>query len=139
RLPAEALLGGAELAADLGRVAVVARDGELPVAEHVVELEEVAGGGARGSLRVEALVELAGDGEAGGAARGGDELPHPAGTGPAVRVRVERALDHGEVLQLVRHPFLGQDLLDHREVRLGALADRPEVAGLAEEEPELRL
>ena len=136
---AGALLEAPRGARDHGRVAVVARERELPVAEAVVQVFEVAGGGARGLLRVQALVDLALGLEAVCAAGGADKLPHAGGAGVAVRRRVEGALDHREVLQLVWHALLGEHALDHREVGVGALAQALHVARPREQKADVAL
>ncbi len=99
---------------------VVGGHGQVPVAELVVEELHVAGVGARGLLGIEALVDV-------GVARqavvgAGHELPHAAGAGAAIDgLRLEARFGHGQVDQVLRHAFFGQNALDHRLVAAGAL------------------
>ena len=80
-LPEVGVAGAADRLLDVAGAGVVGGHGEVPVAELVVEVVEMAGGGASGLLGVKALIEppVAGQTIACGAAA--NELPHTARSG----------------------------------------------------------
>jgi len=111
-------VGPAERGAHTAGPTVEAGQGEVPVAELVVQVAQVPGGRPGGLFRVAPLVDPRVHGKAVPPAGAGHELPHAHGAGPAPGVGVEAALDHGEVLQLLRHALLRQNVLDHGPVHL---------------------
>jgi hypothetical protein len=85
-----------------------------------VEVLQVPGGGAGRLLRVAPLVEPPVELEAVAAAGVRDELPDPLGLGPRVGVRLERALDHGQVGEVLGHALGREHCPDLRQVLLAA-------------------
>ena len=84
---------------------VVGGHGEVPVAELVVEIFQVTGGGAGGFFGILAVVQppVALQAVAGGAA--GHELPHAAGAGARKRQRMKAGFGLRQVNQVLRHAF----------------------------------
>ena len=100
---------------------VVAGHGEIPIAQLVINELHVAGVGARGFLRIEALVHVR-------RARQsvefvvGHELPHTASVRVAIKsARIEARLGHRQIDQVLRHALFGHHPLDHRLVAAAAL------------------
>ncbi len=99
---------------------VVAGGSQIPVAGDLVQPLEIAGRRAGGLHRVAPLLDPGVAREAVDAACGTDELPHAHGLGVALGLVAEARFDHGQVGQILRHPFLREDLPDHRHVHRGA-------------------
>ena len=108
-------------ALDVALAAVVAGQGQVPVAEALVEVAQVAGGGAGGLLGVAALVDVAVDAQAVALAGAADELPRADRPGMGHGVDAEAALDDRQVGQLGRNAFLDQDPSDARQVLAAAI------------------
>src|SRR6266849_8377813 len=92
---------------------VVGSLGELPGAEHRVEVAEIAGRGHRGFLRIETLVHPTVDAEAIATRRRRHELPEAFGPRPRNGHRVESALDHGCEHEVLGQSLAAQDTLAH--------------------------
>ena len=101
--------------------AVIRRQRQVPIAaEHAAERFQIRGRGARGLFRICALVDvpvLLQPVLEGGASH---ELPHALGLGTRLGVRIEGALDDGDVRQVERKPLRAKHLLDHRQVSRAA-------------------
>ena len=67
-------------------------------------------------LGVEAFVDPVGAVQPVFAPGGRHELPQPGSPGVAIGLWNKSTLDHREVFQLVRDPFLAQDLLEHGKI-----------------------
>ena len=85
------------------RSAVVRGDDQCPVAEDVVEVLQVAGGGITGLDGVATLVDEAGHLQSVLLAGGQHELPQPGCSHAAGGAGVQGTLDDGQVLQFQRH------------------------------------
>ena len=121
-----------EAAADLVLARVVGGEGEVPVVEHVVQLPEVLRGGAGRLLGAAALVHPPVLLQAEALAGGGHELPDALRLGAREGAGLERALDEGDVGEVLRDSLGVEDLADAGEVasapreRLGEpVAQRP--------------
>ena len=104
---------------------VVACHGEVPVAELIVDELHVAGVGAGGFFRVEALVDIRVLGQAVKTVVG-HELPHA--TGPAAGpgsgtdgLGIETGFGDGEIDEVLGYALFGEDSLNHGLVSAGAL------------------
>ena len=92
-------VGGGDGPGDGAGAGVVRRQRQGPRAELIAELEQVAGGGAGGSLKVPALVQPVVHLEIEAGRRGGGELPRPRGARGARGLWIKAALDHADVDQ----------------------------------------
>ena len=93
-------------AGDAALAGVVRRQGEVPVAEHLVEVAQVLGRRARRLVGVAALVDVLVDAQPVALAGGADELPGADGAGVGDRPVVEPALDERQIGQPGRQPLL---------------------------------
>jgi hypothetical protein len=107
---------------------VVRGHGEIPVAKLVVEIFQVAGGGAGGFLGVLAVVDPHVVVKARTAAAAAHELPDAASARPRNRQRMESGLGLRQIDQILRHAFLFQSCHDHVVVAAGAGKGALEVA-----------
>ncbi|MNM85039.1 hypothetical protein D3C81_971450 [compost metagenome] len=82
---------------------VVRGQGQVPVAEHVVQAREVVERGIRGGQHIAPLVAEHVLLEVVGLARARDELPHAGRLGRGFRLRIERALHERQQGQLRGH------------------------------------
>ena len=80
---------------------VVGGEDQRPGAEADVEILEQAGRGLGGALGIAARVDPVADLEPVGARGAGHELPDAAGALPRGRARIEAALDHGQVDEIL--------------------------------------
>ena len=112
--------GGADRPAHLHLARVVGSLGQRPRAEHRVEVAQVGGGGHRGLLGIEPLVDPLVHAQSVPARGLGHELPHALGAHARDRPRVVSALDHRGVGELFGHPPALEHVADHREVATGA-------------------
>ena len=114
--------------------AIVGRDGQVPVAELVIEIAQVVGGGAGGLLGIHAVVGVGGLLQAVLIAAPLEELPHAAGGGARYGARDETGFRLRQVNDLLRNAFFVQDALNHGPVAARALQSGEEglVAAIGE-------
>ena len=117
---------------------VVRRLGQCPRAELVVEIAQVGSGGDGRLFGIEPLVDPAVDPEAIPTGRRGHELPQALGSHARYRDRVEAALDHRGVGELLGQSASLEHISDHAEVASGPsdpeIDDVATIAGEAIEE-----
>ena len=104
--------------ADVGRAAVVGGNDQIPVAENLVEVAQVVGGGIAGLDGVAALVDQRVHLQTVLLARSEHELPKTGSPHTRHGLRVEGRLDDGQVLQLQRQPVGLKGFLEDRHVEV---------------------
>ena len=92
---------------------VVRSHRQVPVAELIVQIAQITGGGMRRHFRVLAFIDPPALLQTIFPAREGHELPHPASASLRHCLRQERALRLGQIDQVLRHALLLQDALHH--------------------------
>ena len=108
---------------------VVGGQGQVPVAEHAIELLQVVQRRARGGEHVAPVVAEGVLLEVEVGARGGHELPHAGGLGAGDGLRIEGAFDVRQQRQLGRHAAALQFLDDVEQVLARALRHAQDVVG----------
>ena len=130
--------GGPDRTGHLHLAGVVCGLGQRPRAELVVEIAQVGGGGDGRFFGIQPLVDPAVDPEAVPARRRGHELPEALGSHARDRDRVEAALDHCRVGELLGQSPSLEHVSDHAEVASGPpdpeIDDGATIAGEAIEE-----
>src|SRR5205085_1030238 len=89
-----------EDAADVAFAGIVGGQREVPVAEHLVQILQIARRSVRRLDRIAALVDVAVNAQAIAASGTRNELPRPDGTRTRYRVGAKAAFDQGQVRQL---------------------------------------
>ena len=103
---------------DVARSTVVGGNGQVPVAEDIVEVVEVVGGSVRRFVGIAAFVDDGVDLKAVVLAGGIHKLPQASGTDTRGGLGVHGGFDNGEVFQLLGYVVARQRFLEQRVVVL---------------------